>query len=85
MADVKLEAIVAGDERPLEEVPDAAVTIGQCLGHPDRSISDVEARQRDPDALCRRPSFGVEDVGRDGRSGRVGHRYPPSMTTMVRR
>jgi hypothetical protein len=82
MADVELEAVVAGHEGPLQEIPDPAVAVGQRLGHPDRAVPDVEARQRDPHALGRDATLRVEDVRRDRGLGGLGHRYPPFMPTL---
>ena len=52
--------------RPSPSVRACVIRIG--------AVAYVETGQRDPDALRRSPSFGVEDVGRDRRSGR---RRPP--------
>jgi hypothetical protein len=83
---VEFEAVVAGRERPVEEVADAAVGIGQGLGHPDRCVGDVESIERHPDADGRGAKLGVEDVGRDRRSalsGGFGQRYPPRMGDLL--
>src|SRR5690349_15702131 len=82
VADVELEAIVARDERPLEEVADAAVVIRERLGHPDRRSADVQTRQGDPDARGRRAPLRIEDVRGDRGLGGLGHRYPPCMPTL---
>ena len=80
--DLELEPVVAGDERSLEEIADPAVTVGQGLRHPNRLRPDVEAEERDPDPVRRDAPLGVEHVGRDRRPAAIGHRYPPSMTTL---
>src|SRR5688500_8183492 len=81
--EIELEAIVAGHERALEEIADPAVGIGERLGHPYRGRTDGEPVQRHPDPFRRSPPFRVQHVGRDRRlSGRLGHRYPPSMSDL---
>jgi hypothetical protein len=83
---VEFETVVAGRERPVEEVADAAVGVGQGLRHSDRSVGDVESIERHPDADGRRAELGVEDVGRDRRSalsGGFGQRYPPRMSDLL--
>jgi Protein of unknown function (DUF3830) len=77
VGDVELEAVVASLERPLEEVADPPVSVGQGLGHADRlAVADVQSIERDVDRGRRHPTFRVEDVGADGRpwvSGVGGH------------
>jgi hypothetical protein len=83
---VEFEAVVARGERPLEEIANTAVGIGQHLAHPDRSGPDVEPIERHPDAHGRRAELGIEDVGRDRRStlsGGFGQRYPPRMGDLL--
>ena len=83
---VELEAVITGGQRPLEQVADAAVGVGQRLGHPDRCVGDIESVERHPDADGGRAELGVEDVGRDRRSalsGGFGQRYPPRMSDLL--
>lgn len=60
---VELEAVITRGQRPLEEVADPAVGVGQGLGHPDRRGADVESEERHPDADGGRAKLRVEDVG----------------------
>ena len=82
MGDIELEPVLARDERPLEQIADAAVCIGERLSHPDRPVAEAETRQRDPHARRRHSPLGVKDVGRDRGPGADRHRYPPCMATL---
>ena len=83
---VEVETVVANCERPFEQVANAAVDVGQRLGHPDGRDTNVEPVERHPDAGSGRAKLGVEDVGRDRRSalsGGFGQRYPPRMSDLL--
>jgi hypothetical protein len=83
---VELEAVITCGKRPLQEVPDTAVGVGQRLRHPDRRGGDVQPVERHADADGGRAELGVEDVGRDRRSalsGGFGQRYPPRMGDLL--
>jgi hypothetical protein len=85
-ADIELEAVVAGRERPFEEVPDATVRVGQRLGQPDRGRPDVDPVEDNRDVRGRRSELRVEDMGGDRRSalsGGFGQRYPPRMADLL--
>ena len=83
---VELEAVITRGKRPLEEVADTAVGVGQRLGHPDGRDTNVEPVERHLNARRRRTKLRVEDVGRDRRSalsGGFGQRYPPRMGDLL--
>jgi len=82
-ADLELQPVLPRRQRPFEQVSNASVRIGQCLGHPDGSRGDIQSVERDPDARSGDAALGVEYVGRDRRlSGRLGQRYPPLMADL---
>ena len=56
MRDVELEPIVAGLQRPIEQVADTPISVGERLGHPDRpAVTDVDPIERDVDPGRGRP------------------------------
>ena len=83
---VELEPVVAYGKRSFEEVADAAIGVGQRLGHAYRRRADVEPVERHPDPGGRCAVLGVEDMRRDRRSalsGGFGQRYPPRMADLL--
>ena len=84
-AERELESIVAGGQRPLEQVADAPVGVGQGLAHSDRLavVEDpvqghVDARGRHPESPCRGHGSRWSGSG----DSRRAPRYPPRMATL---
>jgi hypothetical protein len=85
-AELELEPVLPRHQRSLEQVANAAIGVGQDLGHPDRGGTDVQPVERDADPRGGRAELGIEDMGRDRRSalsGGFGQRYPPRMSDLL--